>query len=143
MLAAEKHLLDANLRNELQLLRRLEIKMLVNRYQTAIPAATLIGGFTFTGLVELDLIAQSELSADKLVEQCQAFFHLFAAFALAASVYALAVSSIAIMLGQRLAIQATAQLTASHEANMAELSGKFISVLIALLISLGGVVGGA
>ena len=66
-----------------------------------------------------------------------------AAFALAASVYALAVSSIAIMLGQRLAIQATAQLTASHEANMAELSGKFISVLIALLISLGGVVGGA
>lgn len=34
MLAAEKQVLDANLRNNLQDLRRMELKMVVNRFQT-------------------------------------------------------------------------------------------------------------
>ena len=51
--------------------------------------------------------------------------------------------SVAIMLGQRLAIQATAQLTVNHEANVLELQNKFQTVLFALMISLFGVVGGA
>jgi len=141
MLLAEKQLLDANLRNDLQILRRMEIKMLVNRYQTAIQAATLVAGFTFTGVVEFDLLEEAELKADDNLRVCQSFFHLFAAIALSSSVYALAVSSIAIMLGQRLAIQATAQLTSKHEANVSELASKFVTVLVSLLISLVGVVG--
>jgi len=61
--------------------------------------------------------------------------------ALTTSVYSLAVSSIAIVLGQRLAIQATAEATVKHESNVTELQNKFKTVLIALLLSLVGVVG--
>jgi len=144
MLVAEKQLLDANLRNDLQVLRRMELKMLVNRYQNAIPAATLIGGFTFTGVVEIDLLDPSTNPAKAHNQTvCIGLFHLFASLALAGSIYAMAVSSIAIILGQRLAIQATAQLTSKHAANVKELSSKFVTVLVALLISLIGVVGGA
>lgn len=141
MLVAEKQLLDANLRNDLQVLRRLELKMLVNRYETAIPAATLIVGFTFTSLVELEFIEHiGNLTLVKRI--CERMFYFFAAAALTGSMYAMAVSSIAIMLGQRLAVQATASLTARHEKNVEELANKFMGVLFSLLFSLVGVVGG-
>lgn len=140
MLVAEKQLLDANLRNDLQRLRRLEIKMLVSRYQTAIPAATLIVGFTFTSIVELDDIKGT--SPSDAQEICSRLFYVCAAIALAGSLYAMAVSSIAIILGQRLAIQATADLTSKHDKNVTELANKFVTVLVALLFSLMGVVAG-
>lgn len=141
MLVAEKQLLDANLRNDLQLLRRMELKMLVNRYVNAIPAATMIGGFTFTGVVELDLLDPATVEASPPTKLAQGMFHLFAALALCCAVYALAVSSIAIILGQRLAIQATAEATVKHEKNVRELADKFLTVLFALMLSLVGVVG--
>ena len=55
MLAADKLLLDAQLRNELQNLRRLEINNVVNRFQSALAPATLIAGFSFTSIIELEL----------------------------------------------------------------------------------------
>lgn len=142
MLVAEKQLLDANLRNELQSLRLMELKMLVNRYLNVIPAATMIGGFTFTGVVEMDLLDPEYEDKNSLTRTASNLFHVFAALALSTAVYAIAVSSIAIILGQRLAIQATATQTARHEKNVKELANKFWGVLIALLISLVGVVGG-
>lgn len=141
MLVAEKQLLDANLRNDLQMLRRLEIKMLVSRYQTAIPAATLIVGFTFTSVVELEFLEYHHPSHAQVI--CERIFYVCCSIALSGSMYAMAVSSIAIMLGQRLAVQATATLTAKHEYNVKELSRKFIGVLASLLVSLSGVVGAA
>jgi len=143
MLVAEKQLLDANLRNDLQLLRRLELKMMVNRFQNIIPAATMIGGFTFTGVVELDLLDPNymDMEKHKSVRLAAGMFHLFAALALSTAVYSIAVSSIAIILGQRLAIQATAQATVKHERNVKELQDKFMTVLISLFLALVGVVG--
>jgi len=141
MLVAEKQLLDANLRNELQVLRRLELKMLVNRYANAIPTATMIGGFTFTGVVELDLLDPQYVDHDDYTKLVAGLFHVFAALALSTAVYALSVSSIAIVLGQRLAIQATATQTVRHEKNVRELANKFTTVLFALGVSLASVVG--
>jgi len=142
MLTAEKQLLDANLRNELQLLRKLELKMLVDRYSNAIPAATLIAGFTFTGLVEMNLLTNDDLNTGgPWVRPASNVFHLFAAVALATSIYAMAVCSVAMVLGQRLTVQATAQLTSKHEANVRELSRKFVFVLLALAFALIGVIG--
>ena len=141
MLVAEKQLLDANLRNELMVLRRMELKMLVSRYQTAIPAATLIVGFTFTSVVELEFMENHHPTWYQMTTE--RMFYAMAAVALAGSIYAMAVSSIAIVLGQRLAVQATANLTAKHDANVKELARKFVSVLVALMISLLGVVGAA
>lgn len=141
MLVAEKQLLDANLRNELQLLRRMELKMMVNRYQNVIPAATMIGGFTFTGVVEMDLLDPKYTDTHEDLKTYLGFFHLFAALALCCSVFSLSVASIAIILGQRLAIQATAQATVKHEKNVKELNEKFKWCLFALMCSLIGVVG--
>ena len=112
MLVAEKQLLDANLRNELQKLRRLELKMMVNRYETAISAAAIIVGFTFTSVVELEFIDDHHPTWYQ--KTCERLFYVSTAFALAGSMYAIAVSSVAIMLGQRLAVQATATATRSR-----------------------------
>ena len=88
----------------------------------------------------LDYIAINEDVNGHWIRTLAGYFHLFAAFALATAIYAMAVSSVAIILGQRLAIQATAHLAASHEANVAELTRKFQTVLAALLISIVSVV---
>lgn len=142
MLVAEKQLLDAHLRNDLQVLRRMELKMLVNRFATAVPAATMIGGFTFTGVVELDLIDAEYVDKNQYTRTFTGVFHIFAALALSTAVYALVVSSISIVLGQRLAIQATAHQTVRHANNTQELARKFRTVMFALGLSLTGVVGG-
>lgn len=141
MLVAEKQLLDANLRNDLQQLRRLELKMLVNRFSTAVPAATMIGGFTFTGVVEIDLLEPSYVDHDSFTRLLAGLFHVFGALALSASIYALTVCSLAIVLGQRLAVQATVGQTKKHEQNVKELSFKFNTVLFSIAVSLSGVVG--
>jgi len=114
--------------------------MLVNRFQTAIPAATLIVGFTFTGLVETNLIATVDI-VEPNVRHFSKVFVIFSAMALACGTYALAVSALAILLGQQLAIQASADITKQHEANVQELSKKFLTVLAALAISLVSVIG--
>lgn len=142
MLVAEKQLLDAHLRNDLQVLRRMELKMLVNRFATAVPAATMIGGFTFTGVVELDLIDAEYVDKNQYTRTFTGVFHIFAALALSTAVYALVVSSLSIVLGQRLAIQATAHQTVRHANNTQELARKFRTVMFALGLSLTGVVGG-
>ena len=56
MLAADKQLLDAHLRNELQQLRRLELTNVVNRFQNALTPATLIAGFSFTSITFIILV---------------------------------------------------------------------------------------
>ena len=69
MLAADKQLLDAHLRNELQQLRRLEITNVVNRYQSALTPATLIAGFSMVGMSALDFTSDFQLDpASKYAE---------------------------------------------------------------------------
>lgn len=138
MLAAEKQVLDATLRNNLQDLRRMELKMVVNRFQTVIPASTLIVGFTFTAVVELDFLDTHDPTTTQT--NAERLFYIFCAMSLSGSLYSMTVSSIAIILGQRLAVQATANLSARHEQNVKELINKFNLVLILLLASLCGVV---
>eukprot|EP00966_Prymnesium_polylepis_P222879 5156032-Prymnesium_polylepis.1 len=70
------------------MLRRLELKMLVNRYQTAIPAATLIVGFTFTSVVELEFLEYHHPTAAQAI--CEKMFYVFSTVALCGSIYAMA-----------------------------------------------------
>lgn len=141
MLVAEKQLLDANLRNDLQILRQMEIKMLINRFKTMIPVGTLLCGFTFEGTVEMDLLPPESLEAYGKKRFAVGSFHIWAAITLACSVYAVAVSCVAIVLGQRLAIQATADQTVKHEQNIRELNAKFKGGLFACALALVGVLG--
>ena len=134
MLAADRQLLDAHLRNELQQLRRLEITNVVNRFQSALTPATLIAGFSMVGIAALDFTAL--LGLDSTARIAEPIFYLCTACALATSLYVTAVSSVGIIFGQRLTVQATANQGHNHEATVQELNTKFLFALIALGTSL-------
>ena len=91
MLAADKQLLDAHLRNELQQLRRLEITNVVNRFQNALTPATLIAGFSFTGIVELEF-ADGHEGRSYLAKLAEPVFYMSASAALSLALYVTAVS---------------------------------------------------
>ena len=142
MLAADKQLLDAHLRNELQQLRRLEITNVVNRFQNALTPATLIAGFSFTGIVELEF-ADGHEGRSYLAKLAEPVFYMSASAALSLALYVTAVSSMGIVFGQRLTIQATASQGSEHDATVRELNHKFLLVLVALGLSMASVVVGA
>eukprot|EP00966_Prymnesium_polylepis_P325468 7381447-Prymnesium_polylepis.1 len=106
-----------------------------------IPVGTLLCGFTFEGTVEMDLLPPESLEAYGKKRFAVGSFHIWAAITLACSVYAVAVSCVAIVLGQRLAIQATADQTVKHEQNIRELNAKFKGGLFACALALVGVLG--
>lgn len=134
MLAADKQLLDAHLRNELQQLRRLEITNVVNRFQNALTPATLIAGFTFTSIIELELTDMHDLTQQ--ARTAERGFYLLATTALGLALYVTAISSMAIVFGQRLTIQATSAQGSNHDGTVRELNTKFAFVLVALGLSL-------
>lgn len=134
MLAADKQLLDAQLRNELQQLRRLEITNVVNRFQNALTPATLIAGFTFTSIIELELTDMHDLTQQ--ARTAERGFYLLATTALGLALYVTAISSMAIVFGQRLTIQATSAQGSNHDGTVRELNTKFAFVLVALGLSL-------
>ena len=138
MLAADKQLLDAQLRDELQELRVLEITNVVQRFQNALTPATLIAGFCFGSIVELDFSDHHKLSPG--ISVAEPLFYISAASALSLALYVTAVSSLGIVFGQRLTIQATATQGFEHEATVRELNCKFLSVLIALGVAITFVV---
>jgi len=131
MLAADKQLLDAHLRNELQQLRRMEITNVVNRFQNALTPATLIAGFSFTSIVELEF-ANSHLDRSQFALHAEPIFYICSASALSMALYVTAVSSVGIVFGQRLTIQATANQGQEHDATVRELNNKFFWVLVSL-----------
>lgn len=141
MLAADKQLLDAHLRNELQQLRRLEITNVVNRFQNALTPATLIAGFSFTSIVELEFTS-GHLDRSAIALHAEPIFYIMSAAALSLSLYVTAISSVGIVFGQRLTIQATAQQGLEHDATVRELNNKFFYVLIGLGLSMMAVVAG-
>jgi hypothetical protein len=140
MLAADKQLLDAHLRNELQQLRRLEITNVVNRFQNALTPATLILGFAFESIVELEFSVSHVLERPMLVRYTEPIFYLSTATALSLSLYVTAVSSMGIVFGQRLTIQATSLQGKEHESTVREMNSKFFLIIIALGLAMLGVV---
>jgi len=118
------------LRNELQQLRRLELTNVVNRFQNALTPATLIAGFSFEGIVELDFTDDHE--KNEALEWAEPLFYISAALSLSLALYVTAVSSMGIVFGQRLTVQATAEQGYEHDSTVRELNSKFLSVLVAL-----------
>lgn len=138
MLAADRQLLDAHLRNELQQLRRLEITNIVNRFQSALTPATLIAGFSMVGISALDFTTL--LGLDHMSRIAEPVFYLSTATSLASSLYVTAVATVGIVFGQRLTIQATADQGRDHDMTVQELNSKFVFSLIALGFSMALVV---
>lgn len=130
MLAADKQLLDAQLRNHQQELRMLEITNIVNRFQSALTPATLIAGFCFSSIVEIDIIRSDEVGGPALF--FEPVFYIASSIGLALALYVVFVSSMGIIFGQRLVVQATAAQGQEHDKTVEELNNKFMLVLIAL-----------
>lgn len=138
MLAADKQLMDAQLRNDMQQLRMLEITNIVNRFQSALTPATLIAGFCFSSIVEIDIIRSDEVGSAALF--FEPVFYVTASIGLALALYVVFISSMGIIFGQRLTVQASAAQGLEHEATVKELNDKFMLVLIALGSSMVAVV---
>ena len=118
--------------------RRLEITNVVNRFQNALTPATLIAGFSFTAIADLDFTDGHKVqSASKVAEP---LFYMCSTLALSLALYVTAVSTMGIVFGQRLTIQATAEQGYEHDATVRELNSKFVSVLVALGSSMLAVV---
>ena len=82
MLSADKDLLLAKLNQDLLGLHLLELNTVLNRFQNAIGASSLLGGFAFAGIVELQLIDgenQTQLLAESV-------FYLSASLTLALAI---------------------------------------------------------
>ena len=149
MLSADKQLLDATLRNELQQLRRMEINNVVNRFQNALTPSTLISGFTVSAMAKMMILPPKDDHTDDLSwlpmgnRNIQPLFYLSAITALALALYVVAVASMGIIFGQRLQVQANEQQGQQHTHHVREMNNKFVSCLIALGVSMICVVLGA
>jgi len=106
MLAADKDRLVAALKKEALTLRQKELEYYVERYSNITTQASIIAGFSFDALVELDI---TEEMADDLVkhhlEWIQVVYYTAGSMAMAFSMYTVCVSSFATVYGHRLALQ--------------------------------------
>lgn len=118
--------------------RRLEITNVVNRFQNALTPATLIAGFSFTALADLDFTDGHKLQL--AARTAEPVFYICSTLALSLALYVTAVSTVGIVFGQRLTIQATAEQGYEHDSTVRELNSKFVSVLVALGSSMFAVV---
>ena len=116
MLAADKDLLLAKLKQDLLGLHLLELNTVLNRFQNAMAGASLLGGFAFAGIVELELLDdKGEIEGQQLAESV---FYVSASLALALSLYVVTVASFGTVVGYRLSIQSTEQQAISHATRM-------------------------
>ena len=98
-------------------------------------------GFCFSSIVEVDLIKESEVGGP--ARFFEPIFYICAAVGLALALYVTTVSSMGILFGQRLTVQATAAQGSEHDKMVRELNNKFFFVLVALGASMIAVVVGA
>ena len=100
MLAADKDRLIANVKQTALQLRQKELEYYVERYSNLATQSSIIAGFAFDGLVELDPSA-----AGKHEPWCEYMFYAAGACTMAFSMYTLCVASFATVYGHRLALQ--------------------------------------
>jgi len=130
MLSADKDLLLAKLNQDLLGLHLLELNTVLNRFQNAIGASSLLGGFAFAGIVELQLMDgenPTQLAAESV-------FYLSASLTLALAMFVMSVSTYASILGYRLSIQSTDQQSITRATSM--LLGYYKWVLMAGVLAL-------
>jgi len=121
MLAADKTQLVAGLKKHALEIRQKELTFFMERYTNLATQASIVAGFAFDGLVELeapdhcvDLDSRNVTAADKLREQTDwqgglcvvsSLYYLFDAAAMALALYTVCVASFCVVYGHRLALQ--------------------------------------
>jgi len=100
--------------------------------------ATLIAGFSFTALVEIETLDPATASEEALGSE--PIFYIATTASLSLSLLVTAISSMGVIFGQRVMVQASAEQGSKHEEVAAELNQKVVIVLLALGASMFAVV---
>lgn len=102
MLAADKDRLIANVKQTALQLRHKELDYYVERYSNLATQASILSGFAFDGLVELDT---SKATTNPHAPWVETVFYAAGACTMACALYTLCVASFAVVYGHRLALQ--------------------------------------
>jgi hypothetical protein len=103
MLAADKEAMAADIKHKVLELRRQELDLYVSRYANLATLASIVWGFSFDGLVELETDDDADSVEYRLVQG----FYICAVTAFALAMYVVVVASFTIVHGHRLALQGT------------------------------------
>ena len=100
MLSADKDLLLAKLNQDLLSLHLLELNTVLNRFQNTIAISSLVGGFAFAAIIEVEL-NENEEEERRMKERyvAEGIFFTSASLTLALAMFAMAVSTYAAILG--------------------------------------------
>ena len=129
MLAADKDRLIANVKQTALQLRQKELEYYVERYSNLATQASILAGFAFDGLVELDVSAAAEHE-----KWFKAVFYTAGSCTMAFSMYTLCVASFATVYGHRLALQGpTGSVERAVAVMMKSRNSIFVSFALALL----------
>ena len=106
MLAADKDRLVARLKQNALTLRQKELEYYVERYSNITTQASILAGFAFDSLVELDITeAMEQTLTDRGLHWMQTAYYISASMTMAFALYTLCVSAFATVYGHRLALQ--------------------------------------
>lgn len=131
MLAADKDRLIAQTKQTALQLRHKELEYYVERYSNLATQASIIAGFSFDGLVELDVDSCKDCHHAKWVES---LFYASGSCAMAFALYTLCVASFATVYGHRLALQGpTGSVERAVAVMMKSRNSIFVSFAMAML----------
>ena len=134
MLAADKDRLVARLKQNALTLRQKELEYYVERYSNITTQASILAGFAFDSLVELDITeAMEQTLTDRGLHWMQTAYYISASMTMAFALYTLCVSAFATVYGHRLALQGP---QGSHDVAVETLRHESVLIFVAFGLSL-------
>uniref|UniRef100_A0A7S0HG64 Transmembrane protein n=1 Tax=Phaeocystis antarctica TaxID=33657 RepID=A0A7S0HG64_9EUKA len=130
MLAASKDTLVAGLKQNALMLRHKELEYYVERYSNITTQASILAGFAFDSLVELEIPSNVYESRAAVVT----IYYIAASCTMALSLYTVCVSSFATVYGHRLALQGpTGSVDRAVAVMMKQRTGIFVTFGVAMV----------
>jgi hypothetical protein len=139
MLAADKDRLIFDIKQKALALRKMELEMIVSRYNNLAGLCSIAAGFSFDAIVELEF-PEVEDGEDGPSSALKVMFYLSSSVALTLALYVVAVASFTVVNGHQLALlgsssgaidRAVAVMLKQHHTLFATAAGSMLSVIIA------------
>lgn len=139
MLAADKDRLIFDIKQKALALRKMELEMIVSRYNNLAGLCSIAAGFSFDAIVELEF-PEAEDEEDGPSPALKVMFYLSSSVALTLALYVVAVASFTVVNGHQLALlgsssgaidRAVAVMLKQHHTLFATSAGSMLSVIVA------------
>jgi hypothetical protein len=141
MLAADKDRLIFDIKQKALALRKMELEMIVSRYNNLAALSSIAAGFSFDAIVELEF-PEAEDGEDVPSQALKVMFYLSSSVALTLALYVVAIASFTVVNGHQLALlgsssgaidRAVAVMLKQHHTLFATAAGSMLSVIIAAI----------